>query len=105
MSKKLARRCAFAKLSIVQLCGGTEGLQPKGLLKQSFLCVLNHKQKCLLARAFLRRPSIAQLRKAQVGEARRFAKARLPVRIIPCRIADVKEWETFTIGFYGNICI
>ena len=46
----------------------------KGLQRQGFLCIFYRKQKCLLARAFLRSPTIAQPREAQKGSAQRLAK-------------------------------
>ena len=55
-------------------CAKHRGAKPEGLLSKASCTILYHKQKCLLARAFLCRPSIVHLCEAQRGEARRLAE-------------------------------
>ena len=79
--------------SIVQLCKAQRG-EAQRLTKQGFLHIFYHKQKCLLARAFLSSPSIVQLRKAQRSSAQRLAEQGF-LHIL---------YHTFRKKERGNIC-
>ena len=94
----LARKGIFARPSIPQLCAAREGDSRKGLRSKAFCGYYTTKQKCLLARAFLRGRQYHS--RAQHGEATavKACAARLSV--------DIIQWSfglVFSLPFFSPL--